>query len=1242
MPPKTTEFSRIFAKRAACAGISLALALALTGCPRPAPPAVTPAQITSVFTVGTIALSTGDPRALDRLSRALKLAPQEPAIWANLGLYRLRNNELDAAAFDLERARSLTPPDAPASSRAAILALLALAADLHGDVNGAVAHYQQAATLDPDDLKIRYALYKQQEKAGDDMAALHTVQDIARARPDNLDVLLNTARLAARQNDAATLRPLVARIEALSANWLPDSKEQVADLKTASQAPSVRRATVSVIKLLNTLKQQPEWRVSYAALNPPLDNLSNPVLGTPLERFVRLPNVADSPAPADMGLTFAPALIMQGKETGGQGDREKETPAPFAGALWLNNSGEPGSLVAPFAMWADGRALHIDAPPYANQSLPFPGGPNAVPPGAHGVLALDFDYDLRADILMAGAGGIKLYLQDEKAQYKDATSHMKLPPDVLNGAYMGAWGLDYDTDGDLDILLARTNGPPLALRNNGDGTFKPVALFPDVTGLRDFAWADVDGDGSPDAALVDGEGNLRVYMNERSGKFRLRALPPDVGKIAAIATADLDNDGKIDFILLRTDGAIVRLSDRMDGTQWDMAVLAQWPNPPQGLLAPGTARLLIADLDNNGALDILASTPDTARIWLNDGAKLTSLPAPINAGVQAVADLDGDGRLDLLGIDAQGHAVKLTNRGTKNYFWQDIRLRADQKGDVDLSRNRKYAEAGQLSKRVNSYGIGGEVEMRAGLLYQKQVITAPSAHFGLGTYPTMDAARILWPNGDVRGEFEVKNNQIFSANHRLNVSCPFLFTWDGAEMTFVTDCIWRSPLGLKINAQDTHGVAMTEDWVKIRGDQLQPRKETGNREQGTAGSAIDMPLANAPTFQPRDSDCSLFPVPCSLTYDLRITADLWETHFFDHLSLMVVDHPVGTEIYCDERFAIPAPPLRVYCTTPPRPVARAWDDDGNDVTDIVRSRDGRHVANFPKGAYQGVTRDHWLALELPDDAPTDGPLYLIAQGWVHPTNSSVNMALSQGDTPAPQGLVLDAMGLDGQWHTRKEDLGFPAGKLKTVVLRVDDALLPDAPPILRLRTNLEVYWEAIGWAVGLPDAPVQTTRLAARAADLRYRGFSEIMARDDSSPELPVSYDDLECVGQKWRDLEGYYTRYGDVRELLADIDDRYVIMNAGDEMRLTFDAPPPRGDGWTRDFVLIGDGWVKDGNPNTAFSKTVLPLPAHDQTGYDTPPTFLEADPIYQRHAHDWQTYHTRYVTADRFQRSLRPLTSV
>ena len=80
--------------------------------------------------------------------------------------------------------------------------------------------------------------------------------------------------------------------------------------------------------------------------------------------------------------------------------------------------------------------------------------------------------------------------------------------------------------------------------------------------------------------------------------------------------------------------------------------------------------------------------------------------------------------------------------------------------------------------------------------------------------------------------------------------------------------------------------------------------------------------------------------------------------------------------------------------------------------------------------------------------------------------------------------------------------------------------------------------------------------------------------------------------------------------------------------------AEPPAG--WARDFVLIGDGWEKDGDFNTAFSGTVLPLPSHGY-GYGAhPAATLEEDPMYRRHADDWLHFHTRYVGPQRFARGL------
>jgi hypothetical protein len=183
---------------------------------------------------------------------------------------------------------------------------------------------------------------------------------------------------------------------------------------------------------------------------------------------------------------------------------------------------------------------------------------------------------------------------------------------------------------------------------------------------------------------------------------------------------------------------------------------------------------------------------------------------------------------------------------------------------------------------------------------------------------------------------------------------------------------------------------------------------------------------------------------------------------------------------------------------------------------------------------------------------------------------------------------------------------------------------------------MEIYWDALAWAPALPETELKRQRLHPHTVTLRYRGFSVVQAADLSSPEIP-QYHNLAGTAPRWRDLIGYYTRFGDVRELVKAVDDRYVIMNAGDELVLRFAAPPLPDAGWQRDFVLIGDGWVKDGDYNTTFSKTILPLPAHARPDYSTPPGRLQDDPVYRRHAQDWQRYHTRYMTPQRFHQALR-----
>ena len=1091
--------------------------------------------------------------AEEKMIRVTELAPQEPAAWANLGLLALRRTSLDLAAERLQKARELAPENSK------IQALSGLFEKFQGRLDAARAYLQRSVVLAPNNLKALYALAQVVEEQGGETSVVEAqrlLTQLLDLQPDNLAVLLELARINIKQGDIETLQQTIARLEARATAWEPMAQEQLRALQIAASTANPSRMTPHMLTLKNVLVRDPSYREGRDAIHIPFGQI-----GEVIPDLLWLPSPSSQPAAPDTSLAFA---VEQLPIDGG--------PWTWINAVALN--GED----APVVMLANGSEVRM----LDGVTLKFAEHATAPTSWQNGVAGVDFNADFRVDLALVGPGGLALFRQDDTGVFTNATAHIALPDTVTSTPYTGVWPADIDLEGDLDIVLGSPAGPPFVLQNNGDGAFVAQYPFGEVAGLRDFIWGDFDAEGAPDAILLDAAGALHVYINQRSGRFQTRALPPELGKVLAMTVADVNSDSALDLVALQADGVIQRLSYQAERNEWRMAKIAQWPDWSSSGIDVATPRLLVADMDNNGSLDLIASAPTGGHIWLQDEqGEFRFLDNPLPGLVFAASELTGDGRLDLLGLSKTGQPLRLVNQGSKDYRWLTLRPRA-------------APTAGD--QRINTFALGGEIEVRAGLLFQKQPITTPILHFGLGEHHAANVVRIVWPNGDVMALFDLDASQTVLAKQRLKGSCPWLFAYNGEAMGFVTDFLWRSPLGLRINAQDTADVMMTTDWVKIRGDQLRPRDGV---------------------------------------YDLRITAELWETHFFDHVSLLVVDHPAETDVYVDERFAIPPPQLAAYPTATPRPVARAWDDYGQEVTDAVRARDGRYLDTFGRGVYQGVTRDHYVEIDLGPDAPSTGPLWLLASGWIRPTDSSINVAISQGRLAPPQGVRLEIPDGQGGWAARG-DLGFPAGKNKTILIDLQGLWRPGEPRLLRLRTNMEIYWDALAWAPGLPDAAFKTQRLHPHTAELRYRGFSVVRAADRSSPELPA-YHELEGTAPRWRDLTGYYTRFGDVRELLQTVDDRYVIMNAGDELALRFDAPPPPPAGWRRDFVLIGDGWVKDGDYNTTFSQTVRPLPSHDHPSYATPPGQLEDDPVYQRHAQDWQRYHTRYMTPHYFREALR-----
>ena len=1109
-------------------------------------------QVTRVFYRGLAALEVGLlDNARQDFTQTTQLAADEPAGWADLGLTHLRLGELDAAAEPIMRALALAP-------RNADLELLAARMETaRGRIDEGITHLRRAVALDSNALRPRYALAQQLEESGTvdgEAEALRLLDDPVMRAAFNVVISLERARLAAKRADTERLDDAVRSLRTDAGDfpliappafiWPPIAREQLAALQRAAGARDFAEAARTTVLLRNVLLRVPTFREHLAQVAAPAE-----LVAAPIDRFISMRPAEATPSPADTGLTFSRAPLS----------------SVAGGAMVVVYSRDASGALSTFAF--DPRQVR-------------------------GAVALDWNHDLRTDMLLAGPRGVTLLLQSENGTFADATAKASGGVQVTCDC-SGAWAADIDLDGDLDAVIGVMNGPPFILRNNGDGTWQIRHMFLTVSSVRAFGWADLDGDGDPDAAILDGAGRVHVFINHQGGDLTGDPLADRAvafaGAAASFTIADVDADGRLDIVILDTTGSVRALSIGREERTLAGGFVAE--------------RLMAADLDNNGAIDLIASGSGRSRVWLaGENHAFTALAREVDADVFAVADMNGDGVLDLIGR-AGDQAVVLSGQSAKRYHWTTFRARAQERaGD----------------QRINSFGVGGDIEVRAGLLAQKQLLTGMPLHFGLGTQTTVDVARIVWPNGVPQVEFNVRVDEAIVAEQRLKGSCPWLFAFDGQRMAFVTDFLWRSPLGLRINAQDTAGIGQTEDWVRIRGDQLAPRNGT---------------------------------------YDLRITAELWETHFFDLVSLLVVDHPADAEVFVDERFLAGHPQkLAVQAVRNMRPVPRASDDRGRDVTDLIAHRDGRYLSGFALGAYQGIAEDHFVEIDLgesrqavglkPDPTKnggadptknrepetTDGSTILIASGWVYPTDSSINLAIAQNSV-RPRGVALEAQDVHGQWRVVEKDLGFPAGKNKTMVIDLDG--IGDARR-LRLRTNLEVYWDSLTLGTVSTES-VSTMRIGASSAELRYRGFSRTRSPRGESPETP-DYTQLDNTSPRWRDLTGYYTRFGDVRELVERVDDRYVIMNAGDELRLQFSAAAPPRPGWRRDFVLIGDGWEKDGDYNTGYSSTVLPLPTHASTTYEAASRSLELedDPVYQQHRDDWTRFHTRYVSADGFLRGL------
>jgi hypothetical protein len=312
------------------------------------------------------------------------------------------------------------------------------------------------------------------------------------------------------------------------------------------------------------------------------------------------------------------------------------------------------------------------------------------------------------------------------------------------------------------------------------------------------------------------------------------------------------------------------------------------------------------------------------------------------------------------------------------------------------------------------------------------------------------------------------------------------------------------------------------------------------------------------------------------------------------VQLVAVDHPDGVEVYPNEGLKEPPlPPFVLTTTRGARPLAGAVDDDGHDMLPRLAAVDRRYPDRFRLIEPRGYAASHTLTLDLGADAAR---AVLLMTGWTDYAFSSDNVAASQ------KGLMLHPPSLQvqdatGGWRTVVGDIGIPVGRPQTLVVDLRGKL--GGSRHVRIVTDMRIYWDQILVDTSGGGAQTRVSRLDPATADLRSRGFSAEVTPDGREPFV---YDYGRVTRDAmWKVMPGRYTREGDVRPLVRETDDMFVVARPGDEVAVSFDAAalPAIPSGWTRTFLLYADGFSKEMDINSASPHEAGPLPFHGMTQY-------------------------------------------
>lgn len=418
------------------------------------------------------------------------------------------------------------------------------------------------------------------------------------------------------------------------------------------------------------------------------------------------------------------------------------------------------------------------------------------------ISAADVTGDGKTDLIVATTAMIGTYPGDGAGNFASpvwsSDSRLAYVDSLPNILSVG----DVTGDGKSDVCFGTRRGEIAYAAGKGDGTYLPsVVLRTETMPVLQLRVDDANGDGKLDVLAVNGGSDLLLGKMGGVSVILMGTATPSVSfsysaveRFTAVTSGDYNRDGKLDVAALATDGKVNVFYGTGDG---------KFPTSRQVSAGYMASQLFSIDWNRDGKVDlVMGGKVDSTSVgwtgWFIQGAgdgsfaTATSIkPLRNSFSTIAVGDVDGDGKLDLVGLDDKsGKGQLLFGRGdgtlltSPDSLLRDYVVSGDWNGDgiIDL------ASASVVSNYVNISLGSGDGSFKSS-----------SAYYPVDKGPSGISA------GDMNGDGKL---DVVAANYDTSVVSLLLGNGDGSLATQRTFSVGKTPTGIAV--ADLNGDGMLD------------------------------------------------------------------------------------------------------------------------------------------------------------------------------------------------------------------------------------------------------------------------------------------------------------------------------------------------------------------------------------------------------------------------------------------------